>query len=55
VVSVLATGPTDRRVRVVNTPASYSGSLGFEFRVRRPAMLIEGFVVLLSPFRRMPA
>jgi hypothetical protein len=34
---------TKRRGRVVNTPTSYSGGPGFDYRSRRPAILIEVF------------
>jgi hypothetical protein len=34
---------TERRGRVHNTPASYSGGLGFKSQHWRPAILIEGF------------
>jgi hypothetical protein len=44
---------TERRGRVVNTPASYSGRPGFESRLQRTAILIEVFVVFLSHIRRM--
>jgi hypothetical protein len=45
---------TKCRGRVVNTPASYSGCPGFKSQPRRPATLIEGFVVLFSPSTQMP-
>jgi hypothetical protein len=35
--------PTERRDRMVNTPASYVGGPGFKSRHRRPAILTEGF------------
>jgi hypothetical protein len=44
---------TERRGRVFNTPAS-SGGPGFKSRPRLPAILSEGFVVFLSPSRRIP-
>jgi hypothetical protein len=34
---------TERRGRVVNSPASYSGGPGFKSRSRQPAILIEVF------------
>jgi hypothetical protein len=34
---------TERRGRVVSTPASYSGDPGFKYRPRRPATLTEVF------------
>jgi hypothetical protein len=44
---------TERRGRVVNTPNSYFGGPGFDSRPRWPAILIEVFVIFLSPSRRM--
>jgi hypothetical protein len=35
----------ERRVRVVNTPASYYGNFGFQCRPQRPAILIDVFRV----------
>jgi hypothetical protein len=34
---------TERRGRVVNTPTSYSGGPGFDYRPRRSAILTESF------------
>jgi hypothetical protein len=34
---------TELRGRVINTPASYYGGLGFKSRTWRPAFLIEDF------------
>jgi hypothetical protein len=45
---------TERRGRVVNTPASYSGGRRFESRPQRPLKLIEFFVVFLSSSMLMP-
>jgi hypothetical protein len=39
----------ERRGRLVNTPASHSGSSGFKYRVS-----LTIFVIFLSPSRRMP-
>jgi hypothetical protein len=43
----------ERCAGVVNTPTSYSGGSGFDSRPRLPAMLIEVFVVFLSPSRQI--
>jgi hypothetical protein len=40
---ILNTKSTERRGRVVNTPASYSWVPSFDSRLRRPAYLTEGF------------
>jgi hypothetical protein len=45
---------TERRGRVVSTPASYSGDPGLKYRPGDRLILTEGFVVFLSPCRKIP-
>jgi hypothetical protein len=45
---------TERCDPVVNTPVSYSGGSGFETRPRRPATLVEFFMVFLRFSRQIP-
>jgi hypothetical protein len=45
---------TERRGRVVNTPASYSGDQGFRSRPGDRLSCLRFFVVSISPSRRMP-
>jgi hypothetical protein len=40
---VFTTCEAEHRGRVLNTPASYSGGPEYKSRLRRPAILIEGF------------
>jgi hypothetical protein len=46
---------TEHHDRVVNAPTSHSEGPGFDYRHHRPVILIEDFVVFLSPSRRIPA
>jgi hypothetical protein len=46
---------TERHGREVNTPTSCSEGPGFDYRHHPPVILIEDFVVFLSPSRRIPA
>jgi hypothetical protein len=48
------TGSTERRGRVVNTPASYSGGSGFNLGLETGYHDRGFFVVFLSPSRRIP-
>jgi hypothetical protein len=44
----------ERRGRMINAATSYSGGSGFDSLPRRLVIVIEDFVVLFSPSRRMP-
>jgi hypothetical protein len=45
---------TERRRRIVNTPAFYSGVSGFKFRSGNRLTSLRFFVVFFSPSRQMP-
>jgi hypothetical protein len=49
-----STNGTEHSGRVVNTPTPYSGGPGFDSRTLRTDILIDIFMVFLSPSTRMP-
>jgi hypothetical protein len=54
-IEVVLQNGTERRVRVVNTPASYSGGSGLNLGPDEQLCWLRFSVVLLSPPMRMPA